>query len=301
MALMRNPIMDGVQEDLSTLGYSFIKSGCTDFTHFVNLWKSHNFCYIYSGRVILKEVKHFTREILIMAKQMCSPKNSFIERVVGVYIMYSLYFIQPLKLPVRIRIEKDEFQQLLIFINECDLKEVRYCFYKLFTNHAFDYVYSDKLYSLERMRERELEKRQRKAAINKEKMDFKEQLEFIWKTIDFDQNKWLEEESNYNRIKSTLNKLGKSANFEMTEFLKPMLTIEEKVDTHSDSTRQTYPRPTTGDVNKNDKKKRVKAAVNLLFEDPSSSEDDALGGTGSMPQLGQQSEDEEEEEEDDSS
>uniref|UniRef100_A0A0K8STT3 snRNA-activating protein complex subunit 1 n=1 Tax=Lygus hesperus TaxID=30085 RepID=A0A0K8STT3_LYGHE len=292
MALIRNPIMDGVQEDLSSLGYSFIRSGSTDFTHFVHLWNSHNFCYIYSGRVIMKEVKHFTREILIMAKQLCSPKNSFVERVAGVYIMYALYFIQPLKLPIRIRIEKDEFQQLLDFVNECNLKEVRYCFYKLFSSHAFDFVYSDKLYSLERMRERELEKRQRKAVITKEKLDLKEQLEFIWKTIDFDQNKWLEAESNYNRIKSSLNKLGESANFEMTEFLKPLLTIEEKLDSTGDR-RRMHAR-TSGPGDKKDKKKRIKSAVNLLFEDPSSSEEDALGGTESMPHLGfQQSEEEE--------
>ncbi|BES96954.1 Hypothetical proteinall nuclear RNA activating complex, polypeptide 1, 43kDa [Nesidiocoris tenuis] len=287
--LKPNPIMDGVEDDLSAFMYKVMRSGVTEFADFVAQWNEHFFCYIYSKRNRIREMQYFTREILILAKKYCLNERPRLEKVMGVFLLYSLYYTQPLINPTRIRIERNEFEGLLTFI-EGESKEVRYCFFKLLLDHAFEYVYDDKLYSLERVREREVHIRQRQAKVMRAKASNKVQWDQLCKSVDFDQHKWLATETTYNQLKSSINEtLGTAANFEMTEFLKPLMTIStasisddvdiaEQEGTEAAKTKSPS-KKTTG------RKTRRRAACTVLFEGSSSSEEEAMGGSGSMPQL----------------
>ncbi|XP_073969703.1 proximal sequence element A Pbp45 isoform X2 [Rhodnius prolixus] len=277
---MSSLILTGVLEDVEALLRKFVDKKNYTFESFTEVWKEMGFYYIFCGRPSVLEMKNFTRELLMMVKSFTLGDFTIWEKSGAVFLLYALYFIQPLSQQVTIRIEPKEWMELCDFAVKMKTMnmEVSFCFYKLVVNHAFDFVFSNKPFTIESMKEEEVVKKEPaiKAVHAKYKYD-KFAMGSLLTSLGFDPNSSAQSESQYNEIKQLLNeKFPEMCNFETRRFAVNLLV--PRMDTEEQSTPQ--------DSASNQKRKKREKKTKKKFTDLSLFEDELLEeSTLSMPNL----------------
>jgi len=145
-------IAAGLDEDIDVIiykvFYEFEKNSGPRFNIFTEVWQQTGVGLIFSGRESFREMFEFTEELFLRVKKyafsmMGGKTNNALVRYAAIYLLYSLYFKQPCRPKVKIRLLKDELKDLLMTTEMAKQEhhwDVLYAWSKLFTSHAFHYV-----------------------------------------------------------------------------------------------------------------------------------------------------------------
>ena len=146
-------ITAGLAEDLETVIFyafhEFEKEKGPRFSVFTKVFKAQNFGCIFNGRESYRDLYEFTEELFHAVKNYVGPlnqnkrPNNMMMRYAGLYMLYALYFKQPCRPRVRLRLTKDEMTDLLRLVELARSDshwDVVYAWSKLFNSHAFHYT-----------------------------------------------------------------------------------------------------------------------------------------------------------------
>ena len=101
--------MHGAKEDVSKLITStvelFDENEELRIKHFTSVWKEMRFGLIFHGRQSYRELHEFAENLLEMVKTFCLSPQEFGTTAAALYLLYVLYFKQPLRPKVKIRLE----------------------------------------------------------------------------------------------------------------------------------------------------------------------------------------------------
>lgn len=145
-------IIAGIDEDLEATMFSafqeFEKEAGPRFSAFTKVWKESCFGCIFNGRESYRDLYEFTEEILDRVKQSTRPvyqnreRNSLL-RYAGLYMMYALFFKQPCRPRVKLRLTLEEMKELQDLAEQARVEnhwDVVYAWSKLFNQHAFHFT-----------------------------------------------------------------------------------------------------------------------------------------------------------------
>ena len=145
-------IVAGIDEDLGATVYSayqeFEKSEGPRFSAFTKVWKDSSFGCIFNGRESYRDLYEFTEEILDRVKQSARPvyqnrERNHLLRYAGLYMMYALFFKQPCRPRVKLRLTMEEMKELQALVEQARADnhwDVVYAWSKLFNEHAFHFT-----------------------------------------------------------------------------------------------------------------------------------------------------------------
>jgi len=145
-------IIAGIDEDLEATMFSafqeFEKEAGPRFSAFTKVWKESCFGCIFNGRESYRDLYEFTEEILDRVKQSARPvyqnrERNPLLRYAGLYMMYALFFKQPCRPRVKLRLtleEMKELQGLVELARSENHWDVVYAWSKLFNEHAFHFT-----------------------------------------------------------------------------------------------------------------------------------------------------------------
>jgi len=114
---------------------------------FVEEWKRTSFGLIFNGRENFREIFELTKEIFDLVKTYAvalskGNENPLGLRYAAIYLLYALYFKQPCRPKIKIRLIFQEFKDLQMFVDEAKNDkhyDLVFAWTKLFTENAFHY------------------------------------------------------------------------------------------------------------------------------------------------------------------
>ncbi|XP_053667814.1 snRNA-activating protein complex subunit 1 [Anopheles marshallii] len=144
---MASVISSGFREDCADFLGEFAKLKAPDYQSFCQEWKRTNFQYIFYGRNTDAEMAEYLGEIFYTVKKcFFASKNQF-ERIAAFYLLYTLYFKQPLFMFCKIRLTLTEWRVMKDFArhpyNGQKLPQVTVILWKLFKSDAFRFVHEE--------------------------------------------------------------------------------------------------------------------------------------------------------------
>ena len=167
-------LRDDIIEILTRTVELFDEDGTLRIAHFQNVWKSMKFglvslfisiliymCLksditmifqIFHGRQDYRELFEFTEDLFDRVKKYCKPEINLGTRSAAFYLIYALYFKQPLRPIVRIRVTSEEYENFVEWMKDLRTDrhwELVYCWSKLVADHAFMFVASTRHLGLE--------------------------------------------------------------------------------------------------------------------------------------------------------
>jgi len=127
------------------------------FRVFTEVWHQDSFGLIFSGRETFREMYEFTENLFHCVKKyalstLIGKPNHSLVRYAAIYMLFSLYFKQPCRPMVKIRLVKEELEDLLhttLVARKDKHWDVQYAWSKLISSHAFHYVASQSQMGLE--------------------------------------------------------------------------------------------------------------------------------------------------------
>ena len=149
---IQQSISAGLEDDVERIVYKvfdeFEKHSGPRFNIFTEVWHQTGLGLIFSGRESFREMFEFTEELFLRVKKYAlstlgGKPNHALVRYAALYMLYSLYFKQPCRPRVKIRLVKEELQDLLdttMIARQESHWDVLYAWSKLFTSHTFHYV-----------------------------------------------------------------------------------------------------------------------------------------------------------------
>lgn len=150
------PYTHGVKEDINELLRQtvelFDENETLRISYFQKVWHDMKFGLIFHGRQDYRELYEFTEDLFDSIKRNLMPSNLFALRSAAFYLLYAIYFKQPLRPIVKIRITFEEYSDLVDWMKELRSDthwELVYCWAKLLTDHAFVFVASTQHLGLE--------------------------------------------------------------------------------------------------------------------------------------------------------
>merc|ERR1711935_111491 len=148
---------DDIEGFLFSVFDAFEKTAGPRFKTFTELWKETSFGLIFAGRESFRELYEFTEEMFDRIKKYAlsvhnkKPNNELV-RFAAIYLLYSLYFKQPCRPMVKIRLIQEELVDLLATVELAKMEkhwDVSYAWCKLFTSHAFYFTAKPVQFGLE--------------------------------------------------------------------------------------------------------------------------------------------------------
>ncbi|XP_056301418.1 snRNA-activating protein complex subunit 1a [Danio aesculapii] len=131
------------KSDCEELLGRFQQSESVRFEVFSAIWRELDFASVFSGIAFKGEKRSFTRLTFTTAYSYLLPPYSFQIRVGALYLIYSLYYIQPAWPKEKIRIAlKDwcDLQKLVADAKSCQHLDIVYIFKRLLSGKAFHFT-----------------------------------------------------------------------------------------------------------------------------------------------------------------
>ncbi|XP_014666626.1 PREDICTED: snRNA-activating protein complex subunit 1-like isoform X1 [Priapulus caudatus] len=133
----------GFQTDYEKLLSRFAVTGSVRYEEFAKIWKEMRFPLIFCGRSSQKELCLFASECLSAAQKLMQPLYTLQARVGALYLLYGLYFIQPLDPRERVRVTLQQWKELIeleSILVEQQHHDARFCLLKMKIDEAFLFV-----------------------------------------------------------------------------------------------------------------------------------------------------------------
>lgn len=142
--------MEGVQEDCEILLLQYDKTKSLRFSDFIKVWQEMKFSLIFSQRS-LSELDLFIPELFMIIKKYFIRAVSFTLKVGALYLLYGLYYKQPLKGYKKILITQSDWTVMHNFIKDVELGQhydTLLVMYKLISDNAFSWsvLHSERKY-----------------------------------------------------------------------------------------------------------------------------------------------------------
>ena len=119
--------MAGFSEDVSNLVEKvverFVRFNSLRFKYFTNVWQEMAFSLIFNGRKMFRELWEFTECALRVVKEMFLKTSETFEKVATFFLLYGLYFKQPIRPQVKILLTHSDYLSMLIFVEDCRKRE----------------------------------------------------------------------------------------------------------------------------------------------------------------------------------
>ena len=145
-------IAAGIDEDIEATMYSafqeFEKEAGPRFSAFTKVWKDSSFGCIFNGRESYRDLYEFTEELFDRVKQSARPvyqnrERNHLLRYAGLYMMYALFFKQPCRPRVKLRLTMEEMKELQDLVDQARADnhwDVVFAWCKLFNEQAFHFT-----------------------------------------------------------------------------------------------------------------------------------------------------------------
>lgn len=198
-------IISDLKYDCEKLVNSYVALNSTSFSEFVSLWKSLQFDFIFAGQGE-GDIDYFIFHVFHIAKSFCDVSNAQPVRVAGLYLLYLLYYTQPLKIKKSIRLTPNDLLHLkaLALHYKYHNKEVSYAFYKLMLDNAFEFVVTSLPYDenfIHFKEELKVQGQMPTEVVESRKIA----LERVFREANFDTKQWTKLVTDYNNIKKKIN------------------------------------------------------------------------------------------------
>ncbi|XP_076439443.1 uncharacterized protein LOC143279135 isoform X2 [Babylonia areolata] len=102
----------GIQSDFEKVLTSFVETKSVRYEDFAKIWREKKLSMICAGRQTDREAVEFMEECLKVAVRMFLPPYGFQARVGALYLLYGLYLTQPCLPKVKIRLMRDDWEQV---------------------------------------------------------------------------------------------------------------------------------------------------------------------------------------------
>ncbi|XP_074097974.1 proximal sequence element A Pbp45 [Cotesia typhae] len=196
----------GFRDDATEFISQFVLSESHMYDDFVLVWKEMKFFRVFIGRSTRSELMEFCEEALDITKELLLSFKDFIEKIGGLFLLYSIYFSMPLRGP-KIRIIMSEWENLIAFKKSLIDQKRWDCIMvlnKLVDGNAFAYCLCDNERGLENYYVLKDFMKGNSRPIESQKKKVK--LQSIFDNV-------VKEASNYSKLKDKLSyKLGINAN-----------------------------------------------------------------------------------------
>ncbi|XP_014277630.1 snRNA-activating protein complex subunit 1 [Halyomorpha halys] len=283
-------LLTSIQEDFDGLIYKYSLLRSYDFEDFTKIWNDMKFYYVYCGRPTELEMRFFTQNVLLFAKNMILNKGATEwERVGALYLLHCLYYTQPLLKPVDIRINHVDLKALVEFVESVRVNSFDpvYALMKLCFDHAFHFVYCDIPKTIEKAGKVDFNA----LSMLNDEAELKEQRQCmidLIKKAKIDEQEWRSVENDYNdsMVKLSQMTIGPSKlNFTPSDFFKDILFPEKNGLPGSDGGETSQGSKTSQGGTKRRKQRLLKMMVEgLLTKDDDGDEGPNPDGE-SLPML----------------
>ncbi|XP_022908512.2 snRNA-activating protein complex subunit 1 [Onthophagus taurus] len=138
-------IQFGFKKDSENLLKTFAKKESHSFEIFSEIWKEKHFSLVYKYTKNFNEISRQTQLFLFEAKKLFIYAPNIYIKTGAFYLLYGLYYKQPLMENIKIRLTQNELKLLKTYINEMkNSSETHpmYIFSKLINDQAFDFVFT---------------------------------------------------------------------------------------------------------------------------------------------------------------
>ncbi|XP_050079502.1 uncharacterized protein LOC126567317 [Anopheles maculipalpis] len=141
---MASVISSGFRDDCLEFLSEFSKLKVPDYQTFCQEWKRTNFQYIFYGRNTDAEMAEYLGEMFYTVKKCFFSSHNQFERIASFYLLYTLYFKQPLFMFCKIRLTVTEWRRMKDFAkrpyNGQELPQITVILWKMFKSDAFGFV-----------------------------------------------------------------------------------------------------------------------------------------------------------------
>lgn len=136
-------LISAFQVDCEIFLDEFEKYQSFSFTDFQKVWHQQKFSYIFAGQVYALLLRDFCENCFYVVKKYIMFPRTLYTQIGAFYLLYAIYYKQPLRTWVKIRLTLEEYQKLNELITEMSsIKQVDVCyiFSKMISERAFLYV-----------------------------------------------------------------------------------------------------------------------------------------------------------------
>ncbi|XP_071502227.1 uncharacterized protein [Diadema antillarum] len=136
-------LTQGLQRDVDGLLARFINSQSVRYEEFSRIWRELNFPLIFCGLKNSTTERTFAGEVFFIALKYLLPPTDLQRKIFGMYLLYGIYYTQPCKPPMKIRVTKEHWDALLELYRELQKAEhldAAYIFLKMRRNQIFHFV-----------------------------------------------------------------------------------------------------------------------------------------------------------------
>ncbi|CAH1155535.1 unnamed protein product [Phaedon cochleariae] len=114
-----------------------------NYSDFVEIWQHKNFSYIFAGQNYALLLKEFCENCFYSVKKFIMFPRTLYSQIGAFYLLYGLYYKQPVRDWVKIRLTLDEYERIVELIQEMsnrDQLDAVYIFAKMKAENVFTYV-----------------------------------------------------------------------------------------------------------------------------------------------------------------
>ncbi|CAH2003082.1 unnamed protein product [Acanthoscelides obtectus] len=136
-------LLAAFKKDCEDLFDEYEKLNTLSFDEFANLWREKNYSFIFAGQNCALLLKEFLDDCFYSLKKYMVFPRSLNTQAAALYMLYGIYYKQPLRNWVKIRMTMEEFQKLLEFVQEMgnqDQLDVVFIFRKMLRDQVFLFV-----------------------------------------------------------------------------------------------------------------------------------------------------------------
>ncbi|XP_077530708.1 snRNA-activating protein complex subunit 1-like [Haemaphysalis longicornis] len=145
MAKPVKKVAAGFLADMNTLlaGYSASKS--VRFSEFAKCFREAKFSLIFCARKDPRELRLLVEEMVAMVLKLWAPTTTFPEKVFGLYMLYAIYTMQPLKPKAKLRLQLCHMSVMTQLLHKCEQEQhldACYIINRLYLEKCFFYTAS---------------------------------------------------------------------------------------------------------------------------------------------------------------
>ncbi|XP_077556392.1 snRNA-activating protein complex subunit 1-like [Haemaphysalis longicornis] len=145
MAKPVKKVAAGFHVDMNTLLAKYSASNSVRFSEFAKCFREAKFSLIFCGRKDPRELRLLIEEMVSMVLKLWAPTTTFHEKVFGLYMLYAIYTMQPLKPKEKLRLKLCHMNVMMQLLDKCQQEQhldACYIINRLYLEKCFFYTAS---------------------------------------------------------------------------------------------------------------------------------------------------------------